>query len=124
MAVQFRAHVVDGMSRDPGSISKSNQLQEALRSAAQATLTNSVRKSPGWYEAARHLIEPTIIARNAALAMYNRVITLAQHGNSQRGTQTCELVVKVAKKLMACSANISHSRHEALHLQMRGQSIT
>ena len=51
MAVQFRAHVVDGMSRDPGSISKSNQLQEALRSAAQATLTTSERKSPGWYEA-------------------------------------------------------------------------
>ncbi len=49
------------------------QLQDAMKSAAETTLMTTERKQPGWFEAGKSQIEPVIIARNPAQTMYNEI---------------------------------------------------
>ncbi len=74
-ASRFRDHVVQEMAKHSGTDSDLQQLQDAMKSAAEATLASTERKQPGWFEAAKSQIEPVIMARNAAQAMYNETNT-------------------------------------------------
>ncbi len=56
---------------------KLQHLEESIRTAAEKTLTTVNRRQPGWFEAAKAQIEPTIMANNSAQFAYHTAQTEA-----------------------------------------------
>jgi exonuclease III len=67
-------HEVKAGFNHPDNIKGKNFLQRlvgSLTGAAKATLSTDARRQPGWYEAAKDIITPAILSRNAAQTIFS-----------------------------------------------------
>lgn len=132
VAQEFREHVVLEMSKESGEASDMSRLQEALRSAAKAKLTISGRRNQSWYEAAKHQIEPTIVARNAAQLGYNQHSTTHTKDRLRDARREVKRAVKQAtRSWLALQISHIHKMHltpanawAAVKSLRNGKSIT
>ena len=99
IADKFRAIVKTEMDKPRASnVTQLTQLHKALKVAEQATIATNARRQPGWFQAAKDKIEPTLRARNAAQAIYNNEATEDNKRNLKTARKNAKRAVVVAEK--------------------------
>jgi hypothetical protein len=98
-AQKFRSIVTMEISKPRDSkTSQLTHLHKAIKEAVQKTLTTSERRQPGWFQAAKASIEPTIKARNTAQAVYDSKATEENKANLKHARKANKRAVAMAEK--------------------------
>ena len=100
------------MAEERGDASSLQHLQQSMRDAAEEFLAVSGRKQPGWFKAQEKVLEPAILARNAAQENHSRYNTSQTKQKLKRCRKEVNRLVLFAERawLSAELANVEGMR--------------